>query len=118
MTTVAASAPAPAVPTSQASGRTATFTGPASQIPGLVGIGQDLWDIAKNYKRMASIGLMISEKGRGRVRADGEGNPAVSFQVASADAETLFKAFGRALRMAVEPDPRMAGQTPSTKGAL
>jgi imidazoleglycerol-phosphate dehydratase len=33
-------------------------------------------------------------------------------------AETLFKAFGRALRMAVEPDPRMVGQTPSTKGAL
>lgn len=33
-------------------------------------------------------------------------------------AETLFKAFGRALRMAVEPDPRMAGELPSTKGAL
>jgi imidazoleglycerol-phosphate dehydratase len=33
-------------------------------------------------------------------------------------AETLFKAFGRALRMAVEPDPRMAGITPSTKGSL
>jgi imidazoleglycerol-phosphate dehydratase len=33
-------------------------------------------------------------------------------------AETLFKAFGRALRMAVEPDPRMAGVTPSTKGTL
>ena len=33
-------------------------------------------------------------------------------------AETLFKAFGRALRMALEPDPRMAGITPSTKGAL
>ena len=33
-------------------------------------------------------------------------------------AETMFKAFGRALRMAVEPDPRMAGITPSTKGAL
>ncbi|MFP4494564.1 MAG: imidazoleglycerol-phosphate dehydratase HisB [Halochromatium sp.] len=33
-------------------------------------------------------------------------------------AETLFKAFGRALRMAVEPDPRMAGITPSTKGRL
>lgn len=33
-------------------------------------------------------------------------------------AETLFKAFGRALRMAVEPDPRMSGITPSTKGAL
>ncbi len=33
-------------------------------------------------------------------------------------AETVFKAFGRALRMAVEPDPRMAGIMPSTKGAL
>jgi imidazoleglycerol-phosphate dehydratase len=32
--------------------------------------------------------------------------------------ETVFKAFGRALRMAVEPDPRMAGVTPSTKGTL
>jgi imidazoleglycerol-phosphate dehydratase len=33
-------------------------------------------------------------------------------------AETLFKAFGRALRMAVESDPRMEGAIPSTKGAL
>ena len=32
-------------------------------------------------------------------------------------AETAFKAFGRALRMAVEPDPRIAG-VPSTKGSL
>ncbi|TSA49070.1 MAG: imidazoleglycerol-phosphate dehydratase HisB [Nitrosomonadales bacterium] len=33
-------------------------------------------------------------------------------------AETVFKAFGRALRMAIEADPRMAGITPSTKGTL
>jgi len=33
-------------------------------------------------------------------------------------AETIFKAFGRALRMAVELDERMAGVTPSTKGTL
>ena len=33
-------------------------------------------------------------------------------------AETLFKAFGRALRMAVAPDPRMGGVIPSTKGSL
>ena len=33
-------------------------------------------------------------------------------------AETVFKAFGRALRMAVEADPRAAGQMPSTKGSL
>jgi imidazoleglycerol-phosphate dehydratase len=32
--------------------------------------------------------------------------------------ETVFKAFGRALRMALEQDVRMAGQMPSTKGTL
>lgn len=33
-------------------------------------------------------------------------------------AETVFKAFGRALRMAAEADPRASGAIPSTKGAL
>ena len=33
-------------------------------------------------------------------------------------AEAAFKSVARALREAVEPDPRMAGQLPSTKGAL
>jgi imidazoleglycerol-phosphate dehydratase len=33
-------------------------------------------------------------------------------------AETVFKAFGRALRMALELDPRMIGVMPSTKGCL
>lgn len=33
-------------------------------------------------------------------------------------AETVFKAFGRALRMALTADDRMAGITPSTKGTL
>lgn len=33
-------------------------------------------------------------------------------------AETIFKAFGRAIRMAIEADPRMAGVMPSTKGSL
>ena len=32
--------------------------------------------------------------------------------------ETVFKAFGRALRMAAELDPRAAGTIPSTKGSL
>jgi len=32
--------------------------------------------------------------------------------------ETIFKAFARAMRMAVEADPRAAGVIPSTKGAL
>ncbi len=33
-------------------------------------------------------------------------------------AETIFKAFGRALRMAIERDPRSVDQIPSTKGVL
>ena len=33
-------------------------------------------------------------------------------------AETIFKAFGRALRMALTQDQRMAGKMPSTKGSL
>lgn len=33
-------------------------------------------------------------------------------------AEACFKAVARALRMAVEPDPRTAGAIPSTKGSL
>lgn len=32
--------------------------------------------------------------------------------------ETVFKAFARALRMAIEADPRTAGVVPSTKGSL
>jgi imidazoleglycerol-phosphate dehydratase len=33
-------------------------------------------------------------------------------------AETVFKAFGRALRMAIEPDVRLGDVVPSTKGSL
>ena len=33
-------------------------------------------------------------------------------------AETIFKAFGRAMRMALEIDPAMGDQMPSTKGSL
>jgi imidazoleglycerol-phosphate dehydratase len=39
-------------------------------------------------------------------------------QNAHHQAETVFKAFGRALRMAVAPDVRAGGVVPSTKGSL
>jgi imidazoleglycerol phosphate dehydratase HisB len=32
--------------------------------------------------------------------------------------EAIFKAFGRALRMAIEDDPRLGGGVPSTKGVI
>jgi choline dehydrogenase-like flavoprotein len=70
----------------------ATFTGPASQIPGIIGIDRELWDICKRYRNMASIGIMISEKSSGRVRADGDGDPAMTFSVSQEDAETLYRA--------------------------
>jgi imidazoleglycerol-phosphate dehydratase len=38
--------------------------------------------------------------------------------IAHHQAETVFKAFGRALRMAIEHDPRQQGVVPSTKGTL
>jgi imidazoleglycerol-phosphate dehydratase len=43
---------------------------------------------------------------------------AISGQNAHHIVETVFKAFGRALRTALEPDARMAGVVPSTKGSL
>jgi choline dehydrogenase-like flavoprotein len=70
----------------------ATFTCPGSQIPGTPGVGQEFWDIAKQYRHMASLGIMISEKSVGRVRADGDGNPLVTFSISQEDAETLHKA--------------------------
>lgn len=42
----------------------------------------------------------------------------ISGQNAHHIAETLFKAFGRALRMALERDPRAGDVVPSTKGSL
>ncbi|MBT8122513.1 MAG: imidazoleglycerol-phosphate dehydratase, partial [Gammaproteobacteria bacterium] len=33
-------------------------------------------------------------------------------------AETIFKAFGRAMRMALDADPAMGDMLPSTKGSL
>ena len=45
-------------------------------------------------------------------------DPAEVVDVQRHIAETVFKAFGRAVRMALAADPRMQGVTPSTKGSL
>ncbi len=70
----------------------ATFTGPASQIPGMVGVGEYFWEICKNYNYMASLGIMISEKSSGRVKADEHANPMLTFHMSQDDAETMHEA--------------------------
>ncbi len=63
---------------------------------------------------------LIHEFFQGFVNAAGATVHIDSLQGANAHhvAETVFKAFGRALRMAVSPDPRMRERVPSTKGTL
>jgi imidazoleglycerol-phosphate dehydratase len=62
-----------------------------------------------------------------RVVVDLSGRPGLVFNVhidnlrgdnAHHQCETIFKAFARALRAAVEPDPRLGAVIPSTKGSL
>lgn len=57
------------------------------------------WALASNMK--ANIAIRLSKKGNSHH-----------------EIEATFKAFGKALRMAVENDPRAAGKIPSTKGVL
>jgi choline dehydrogenase-like flavoprotein len=70
----------------------ATFTGPGTQLPGLPGFGRELWELTAAYGHMASIGVMVSDTSAGRVRADGHGNPIMSYNVNQEDAETIKKA--------------------------
>ncbi|MFO8057863.1 MAG: GMC family oxidoreductase [bacterium] len=70
----------------------ATFTSPASQLLGIIGNGQHFWDLVRQYRYMASLGLMISEKGSGKVKADSKGQPEIYFSVEQEDAETLHQA--------------------------
>jgi len=70
----------------------ATITGPGTSIPGVPGAGPEFWEMASQYRNMASIGIMISEKGSGRVRADGNGDPIMTFSIGQEDAETLYLA--------------------------
>ena len=57
------------------------------------------WSLASNLK--ANIGIILCKKGN-----------------AHHEIEATFKAFGKALRMAVEYDPRSVGEIPSTKGII
>jgi len=70
----------------------ATFTSPASQLVGITGNGQEFWDRIRQYRHMASLGLMISEKGKGKIKADSKGQPEIYFSVEPEDADVLHEA--------------------------
>lgn len=64
---------------------------------------QSLWEFFQGFVNHAKVTLHIDN---------------LKGENAHHQAESIFKAFGRALRMAIAMDPRMAGQMPSTKGVL
>lgn len=70
----------------------ATFTGPGSQLVGLPGFGTELWELVKDYRHMASLGVMVSDSSTGRVRADGHGRPILTYSVNQEDTEVIKKA--------------------------
>lgn len=64
---------------------------------------QSLWEFFHGFVNHAQVTLHIDN---------------LKGENAHHQAETVFKAFGRALRMALSADERMAGMMPSTKGVL
>ncbi len=70
----------------------ATFTAPASQYPGLMGIDKELWEDIKDFRRLAALGVLISDSTSGRIRADGNANPIISYNTNQQDADLMKKA--------------------------
>ncbi len=69
----------------------ATFTGPASEFPGLNGFGKEFWDHLKEYRRLASIGVMVSDTSIGKVSVGLDSEPMVTYNMNQRDAEALKK---------------------------
>ncbi len=70
----------------------ATFTGPASEFPGFPGFGAELWEMLKEYRKTATVGVMVSDTSSGRVSVGIDGEPMLSYNLNQKDAETLKKA--------------------------
>ena len=90
-----------------------------------IALGQAIFQAIGDKKGIRRYGhaYVPLDESLSRVVIDFSGRPYLSFHVpftenAHHQCETVFKAFGRALRMAVEPDPRAADSIPSTKGTL
>jgi len=69
----------------------ATFTGPASEFPGFPGFGKELWDMAKDFTQIASIGVMVSDVSKGRVTVGPDGESLMTYNLNQEDTDKLKK---------------------------
>jgi len=70
----------------------ATFTGPATEFPGLGGFGKELWEHLKEFRHLASIGVMMSDTSSGKVTVGVDGEPMITYNMNQKDADALKKA--------------------------
>ena len=69
----------------------ATFTGPASELPGFPGFGKELWDMAKDFRKIASLGVMVSDTSQGRVSVGPDGDAMMTYNMLQEDADKIKK---------------------------
>jgi len=70
----------------------ATFTGPATEFPGITGFGKELWEECQKFRNFATIGIMVSDTSSGRVSVGPDGEPMMTYSFNQKDADTLKKA--------------------------
>jgi len=70
----------------------ATFTGPASELPGFPGFGKELWELTKEFRKIASLGVMISDSSTGRVSVGPDGDPLMTYNMNQEDTDNIKKA--------------------------
>jgi choline dehydrogenase-like flavoprotein len=69
----------------------ATFTGPASELPGFPGFGKEFWDLAKDFRKIVSLGVMVSDTSKGKVTVGVDGEAMMTYNMNQADTETIRK---------------------------
>ncbi len=69
-----------------------TFTAPATEFPGMLGFGKELWGHLKEFRKLASIGTMVSDTSTGKVTVGVDGDPMMTYNINQRDADALKKA--------------------------
>jgi len=69
----------------------ATFTGPASEFPGFPGFGKELWEMTRDFRKLASLGVMVSDTSSGRVSVGPDGEAMMTYNMNRVDTDTIRK---------------------------